>query len=143
MKLEFVLACLLKLAPQVSEEKRIEIAEPIAYVSSNKWDAVMLVTTAYYETGGTLDCSKKGKAGERSCFQIFARFPDEYELLKDNYYAAATSLEMLHESWRMCSKLPESNRFSAYITGSCRSNQDSRNRYWTVKKLMSEIKIEY
>lgn len=143
MKLEFVLACLMNLAPQAPPDRIESLAPAIASVSKTKWDAVILSTTAVYETGGTLDCSKRGKAGERSCFQIFARFPEEYDYLKDNYYAASVALEMLHESWQRCRKELEPNRFAAYLSGRCIPLSESRNRYWAVKRLMKEITVSF
>lgn len=138
----YALAFLLKLNPNVSEAKLINLAPAIAEMATTKQDVAILASTAYYETGQTFDCKLIGAIGEVSCFQIWTNNPEEKAKIKGSTrYAAMRSLSMIKDSIRMCRHLHPANRLSAYTTGRCMSEYSARTRYIKHLELLNS-KIE-
>lgn len=127
---------------------RLELVDACVQATTDRTERYICIKVARYESDFREDvgrCDKRGKAGDRTAWQIVPRSAAEAErlcvTLADD---ARMHVERVRESRAACRRLPKPEQLALYARGSCDSDEGrtlSRHRWPTdaeVQRLETE-----
>jgi len=139
-------AMLLRVSPwlAVDETRLIELATPIAAVSSSARDVADLVAVGYFESGKAWDGTRIGDHGHTVSVWAVWTCPGDDCLPSqvDPEYAARVALTRIRSSERDCASLRGGDRWSEYTSGRCMRNPHARHRWRLARRLERDVHVE-
>lgn len=127
---------------------RLELVTACTEATDSRTERYVCVKLARFESDYREDigrCTIRGKAGDRTAWQIVPRSKEEAERLCHSLVEdARVHVERVRESRAACSKLPKSEQLALYARGNCASEEGrklSRVRWPTdaeVRRLETE-----